>query len=138
MPRSDMRTLGLWRWVQSLLYERRHRLVIGGGVGGFLLLSVLAMAGERGFFEVYKYNRHLEQLETRIRTLGEENERLRIQAVGLRSDPYQVERLAREDLGLVRPDEMIFEIVDGPARDASGPSGQRLEERGGAVLRSRP
>jgi cell division protein FtsB len=117
----------LWRGVQDLLREKQHRLVICGGIGCFLLLLLLAIAGERGFFEVYKYSRHLERIESRIRTLEEENKRLRQQAVGLRSDPYQVEKLAREDLGLARPDEIIFEIVDRRPQDPSWPKTQRRE-----------
>jgi cell division protein FtsB len=122
-----MRKLLLWRWVESVLHEKQHRLVIGGGIGCFLLLSLLAMAGERGFFEVYRYSRHLQRVEDRIRTLDEMNERLRKQVTGLRSDPYQVEKLAREDLGLARPDEIIFEIVDGRPQDAPWPGGQHQE-----------
>ena len=108
-----MRIPRLWRWMRHLPHEKRRRLVIGGGVGCFLLLSLLAMPGERGFFEVYAFGRHLARVERRIQTLEEENKRLRTQVVGLRSDPHQVEKLAREDLGLARPDEIIFEIVDG-------------------------
>jgi cell division protein FtsB len=104
----------LWLWMQTLWQEKQQRLVIGAGVGCLLLLSVLAIAGERGFFEVYEFGRHLERVEKRRLALEEENNRLRVQVVGLRSDPYQVEKLAREDLGLARPDELIFEIVDGP------------------------
>jgi cell division protein FtsB len=122
-----MLRLRLWRVVQDLLHEKQQRLVIGGGIGCFVLLSLLAMAGERGFFEVYKFSRHLERVESRIRTLEEENKRLRLQAAGLRSDPHQVEKLAREDLGLVRADEIIFEIVDGRPPDASWPRAQRKE-----------
>ncbi len=107
-----------WRWVQNLLTEKQHRLVIGGGVGCFLLLSLLAVAGERGFFEVYRFSRHLKHVESRIRALEAENERLRRQAIRLRSDPAQVEKLAREDLGLALPDEIIFEIVDGEPQDS--------------------
>jgi cell division protein FtsB len=113
-----MRKPHLWRWVQKLLLEKQSRLAIGGGVGCFLLLSLLAMAGERGFFEVNRFSRHLEHIEGRIRALEEENERLRRQVTGLRSDPDQVEKLAREDLGLVRPDEIVFEIVDGEPQNA--------------------
>ena len=122
-----MRKPRLWRWAQDLLIEKQHRLVIAGGVGCFLLLSLLAMVGDRGFFEVYQFSRHLRHVESRIQALEEENERLRVQVTGLRSDPYQIEKLAREDLGLVRPDEVIFEIVDRDSEDASWNGAQRRE-----------
>jgi cell division protein FtsB len=122
-----MRKPRLWRWVQNLLIEKQHRLLLGGGVGCFLLLSLLAVAGDRGFLEVYQFSRHLRHVENRIQALEEENERLRMQVTGLRSDPYQIEKLAREDLGLVRPDEIIFEIVDGNSEDASWSGVQRKE-----------
>jgi cell division protein FtsB len=114
-------------WGQNLLIEKQHRIVIGGGIGCFLLLSLLAIAGERGFFEVYQFSRHLQHVESRIQALEVENERLRMQVTGLRSDPYQIEKLAREDLGLVRPDEIIFEIVDERLEDSSWNGAQRKE-----------
>ena len=114
-----MRKPHLVRGLANLFIEKRHRLIISGGVACFLLLSLLAMAGERGFLEVYQFSRHLKRVESRIRVLEGENERLWRQVTGLRSDPYQVEKLAREDLGLVRPDEIIFEIVDGGPEDSS-------------------
>jgi cell division protein FtsB len=117
----------LWRRAENLLHAKQYRLIIGGGVGCFLLLSLLAMVGERGFWEVYKYSRHLQRIESRIRTLEEENQRLRMQVTGLRSDPYQVEKFAREDLGLARPDEVIFEIVDGSSQHILWPRDQRKE-----------
>ncbi len=122
-----MRKPRLWRWGQNLLIEKQHRIVIGGGIGCFLLLSLLAIAGERGFFEVYQFSRHLQHVESRIQALEVENERLRMQVTGLRSDPYQIEKLAREDLGLVRPDEIIFEIVDERLEDSSWNGAQRKE-----------
>jgi cell division protein FtsB len=122
-----MRKPRLRRWGQNLLIEKQHRIVIGGGIGCFLLLSLLAIAGERGFFEVYQFSRHLQHVESRIQALEVENERLRMQVTGLRSDPYQIEKLAREDLGLVRPDEIIFEIVDGRLDDSSWNGAQRKE-----------
>jgi cell division protein FtsB len=122
-----MRKPRLWRWGQDLLIEKQHRVVIGGGIGCFLLLSLLAMAGDRGFFEVYQFHRHLQHVERRIQTLEVENERLRTQVTGLRSDPYQMEKLAREDLGLVRPDEIIFEIVDGRPEHPPWSGAQRQE-----------
>jgi cell division protein FtsB len=122
-----MRKPRLRRWGQNLLIEKQHRIVISGGIGCFLLLSLLAIAGERGFFEVYQFSRHLQHVESRIQALEVENERLRMQVTKLRSDPYQIEKLAREDLGLVRPDEIIFEIVDGRLEDSSWNGAQRKE-----------
>jgi cell division protein FtsB len=122
-----MRKPRLWRWVQNLLIEKQHRLVLGGGIGCFLLLSLLAIAGERGFLEVYHFSRHLQDVENRIQALREKNKRLQKQVTGLESDPYQVEKLAREDLGLARPDEIIFEIVDGNAQEPSEQRGQHRE-----------
>lgn len=109
-----MQTLHWWRALETLLHGKQPRLMIMGGVGCFLLLSMLAMVGERGYFEVYEFTRYLERVEQRMRTLEVENTRLQNQVSGLRSDAYQVEKLAREDLGLARPDELIFKIVNGP------------------------
>ena len=106
-----------WTWLRALVYEKCHQYVIWGGIGGFLLLSLLALAGDRGFLEVREFYRHLEQVETQLRTLEEENRSLRRQVADLKTDPYQIEKLAREDLGLAYPDELIFEIIDLP--DAS-------------------
>jgi cell division protein FtsB len=110
-----MRQWRVWRSVQVLMHEKRHRLIIWGGVASFLLLSLLAMAGDRGFLELQEFSRHMERLEEQIRTLEGLNQRLRQQVSGLKSDPYQIEKVAREDLGLARPDELIFVIVDAPA-----------------------
>jgi cell division protein FtsB len=118
-----------WVWLESVLHQKQSRLILSGGVGCFLLLSLLAMIGERGFWEVYQYSRHLQRIENRVRTLEEESQRLQKQVTGLRSDPYQVEKRAREDLGLARPDEFIFEIVDRPSPNVSWPREQHQEER---------
>jgi len=103
-----------WTWLRALVYEKCHQYVIWGGIGGFLLLSLLALAGDRGFLEVREFYRHLARVETQIRTLEEENRSLRSQVADVKSDPYEIEKLAREDLGLAYPDELIFEIVDLP------------------------
>ena len=125
-----------WAWLESVLHQKQSRLIFSGGVGCFLLLSLLAIVGERGFWEVYKYSHHLQRIESRVRTLEEESQRLQKQVAELRSDPYQVEKLAREDLGLARPDEVIFEIVDQSSPDISWPLGQRQVERESPVGKS--
>jgi cell division protein FtsB len=100
--------------MRTLVYEKRHQFIIWAGVGCLLLLSLLALAGDRGFLEVREFYRHLARVETQIRTLEEENRSLRSQVADVKSDPHEIEKLAREDLGLAYPDELIFEIVDLP------------------------
>jgi cell division protein FtsB len=122
-----MRKPRLWHGLEALLIEKQDRLVIGGGVACFFLLLLLAFVGERGFLEAYRFGQHLTQIESRIQTLEEENERLRRRVIGLQTDPYQVEKLAREDLGLARPDEIIFEIVDGAPEESPSARPRRQE-----------
>ena len=107
-----MRVTDLWGQARESVRENRYRLIAWGGVAMFLLLSFLAMVGDRGFLEVYEFNRHLGRLHSQIKIREQENTRLRSVTQALKDDPFQVEKLAREDLGLVRPDELIFQIRD--------------------------
>ena len=107
-----MRMWSAWTSFRALVREKRHRLILWGGVVCFLLLSLLAVVGDRGFLEIYEFSRHLERVETQIRALDQENRRLRAEMMALQNDLHQVEKLAREELGLARPDELIFEIQD--------------------------
>lgn len=56
--------------------------------------------------------RHLEaernRIETQISTLTREIAQLRAEVKKIRSDPTAVEQVARDELGLVRPTEVVF------------------------------
>ena len=109
-----MRIGDAWTRFRAQAREKRHRVIVWGSVGGFLLLSFLAVLGDGGFLEVYEFSRHLERVEGQIRQLERENVELRAAMLALKNDPYTVEKLAREELGLARPDELIFEIFEPP------------------------
>ena len=49
---------------------------------------------------------------TRINELSERSTLLRQRVHQLRNDPAMLERMAREELGMVRPDEQVFRFVD--------------------------
>ena len=107
-----MRMTGGWQWVRTRMGDKRRWVIVWGGIAGFLFLAFLAVVGERGFLEVHEFNRHLGRVDWQIRTQEQENGRLRAEALALKNDPYQIEKLAREELGLARPDELIFEVLD--------------------------
>jgi cell division protein FtsB len=94
------------------------RPVLGATV--LLVFALLAIAA-------LKSNRDLEAARSRERLLTAkiaatraESERLRVRIDRLHHDPGMLERLAREDLGLVRPGDVIVELPD-PGAPAVAP-----------------
>ncbi len=49
-------------------------------------------------------------LRARNRELAAENDRLSREAAALRDDPAAIERVARSDLGWVRPGEIVVDL----------------------------
>lgn len=62
--------------------------------------------------------RDLKTLRARNQELAAENDRLAREAEALRNDPDAIERVARSDLGWVKPGEIVVDLSDA-LRDAS-------------------
>ena len=77
-----------------------------------LVLVINALVGERGLTETLRARRQHQELVTSIERLRAENARLREEARRLRSDPSTIEALARQELGLIKPGEMLFIVRD--------------------------
>jgi cell division protein FtsB len=85
-----------------------NRRVIGGLVA--LLALVVVVLGGNGLVRVYSMKREVEAIEREIGSLREEAQALAKTAETLRSDPAAVERLAREELGYVRPGDRVLKF----------------------------
>ncbi len=99
------------------------RLGRPGWVAGALLLVVLAAAvfGENGLLHLRRLRAEVAGLHRDVQALEAENERL-TRAIGdLRTNPAAVERIAREELGLVRPGDRVLRFPPAPA-PAPGPA----------------
>ncbi len=57
-----------------------------------------------------------------MRRLTEENERLDRQIRRLRNDPQAIERIAREEMKLARPGEVIYTLPAPPEPSTAAPS----------------
>ncbi len=81
-------------------------------VGGlsFLLLGT-AVLGRDGVLAVIVNQRRTRNLRADNSALRESNRNLKKQIQSLRSDLTSVERIAREDLGLVKPGETVYEFI---------------------------
>jgi cell division protein FtsB len=91
------------------------RPVLGASV--VLFLSLLAVAGVKSYHDLEAARQRKLTLETRIRSTETEIARLQNRIERLRSDPGLLERLAREDLGMVRPGDVVVEL---PLEDVGG------------------
>jgi cell division protein FtsB len=83
-----------------------------GTVIALIALSVGAVFGDRGILNMLSERDKVEALRAQLEELRAENARLSGQISDLRSSPRAIERLAREELGLARPDETVFLIRD--------------------------
>lgn len=75
-----------------------------------VLLLGFALFGDRGVLKVYKAYLQKTELEQKITDLEKSNTELRKEIDALRSDLKAVERIARRELGMVRPDELIYQF----------------------------
>jgi len=81
-----------------------------GTVIALIALAVGAVFGDRGLLNLVEKRRQVEALRHEIEDLRTENARLSSDITALRQSPLAIERLAREELGLARPDETVFLI----------------------------
>jgi cell division protein FtsB len=79
-----------------------------GTVIALIALAVGSVFGDRGMLNLMSKRRQVDALRAELDGLREENARLTAQIAALRTSPRAIERLAREELGLARPDETVF------------------------------
>ena len=98
-------------------FWRRHLLEILGLA--LLALAIHNVFGSHGFLAMRRNQKQIEQLRGEIERLNKENHELADHVNALRTDPKTIERIAREEMGLARPGEMIFKLPP-PATEKPG------------------
>ena len=86
-------------------------------------LSLFTAFGERGVLRLWRLWGEKKQLEERNFLFQKENDALRERIDRIRHDDLYLEKIAREELGLVRPGEIIYRFA----------SPESKRERSGAV-----
>jgi cell division protein FtsB len=76
-----------------------------------LVITYYTVFGERGVLELRKLERTVEEAKAKTEEVKKENERLKQEIQRLQSDQQYIEKLARQELGLARKDEMIYKKV---------------------------
>ncbi|HLK91304.1 MAG TPA: septum formation initiator family protein [Polyangia bacterium] len=97
------------------------RLVAAAVVAFVLAFVPYHLYARSGLAKTLTLSRDLRALRARNHELRAENDRLEREAEALRSDPAAIERVARSDLGWVRPGEIVVDLGAAPA--GAGASG---------------
>jgi cell division protein FtsB len=92
----------------------------GRGLLGLLVLVMIVhdVFGTHGFLAMRRTQSEIKKVKADLDQLNKENEALEQEVRDLKSDPRLIEKIARDDLGLARPGEIIIRI----------PQGQQLEQ----------
>jgi cell division protein FtsB len=86
--------------------SQRHLLYFLGGL--ILLLAVVTVVSERGAIHLWRLRGEKSRIDEQNYRLQKENEALRQRVSRIRNDNHYLEKLAREELNLVRPGEIIY------------------------------
>lgn len=77
-----------------------------------VVLVVDALVGDKGLMDTIRARERTAQLQADVQRLRNENEALLERARHLDKDLSAIEDLAREELGLIRPGEVLFILKD--------------------------
>ena len=76
------------------------------------LLSLLVVFGNQGWVKLYKLRQAEASLEAQNRQIAANNDKIRREIDNL-SDPKYLDHFIRNELGYSRPNETLYEFVDG-------------------------
>jgi cell division protein FtsB len=78
-----------------------------------VLLSLVTLVGERGALHLWRLRGEKSRLDEQNYRLQKENESLRQRVHKIRNDDDYLEKLAREELNMVRPGEIVYRFQTG-------------------------
>lgn len=84
--------------------------MVWGAVAIAFMLAVGSLSAEGGFRRYARLKRDLHALEEKNARLTADNARLKREVQRVRTEPAAIERAAREQLGLVRSGEIVFNL----------------------------
>ena len=78
---------------------------------GFVLLLLQDVFGTHGVVAMRRSQQEAAQIGKEIKQLDDENKQLDQRVKELKSDPHAIEEIARKDVGLARPGDIIFKVT---------------------------
>ena len=76
-----------------------------------MLLIIMAVFHENGILNAYRFEQEQVKMKEANVGLKKQNDLLRQEIKALKSDPYAIEKIAREKLNLAKPGDKVYRIV---------------------------
>jgi cell division protein FtsB len=99
---------------QQVTVERKRRNAVFFTVTAlaFLYLGGAILFGDMGLFKYIELKSTKSALEAEIQGIENENKKLKGHVGALKEDHFYIEKYAREEYGLAKPDEYIFQFKE--------------------------
>jgi cell division protein FtsL len=91
----------------TTLWAQYGGALLGICVFGLLLHDIF---GTHGYSAMRRTKQEIERVQGEIVRLNKENTELSQEVKALKSDPHKIESIARDELGLAKPGEVIIKI----------------------------
>jgi cell division protein FtsB len=117
-----MNILGRLEAIQERVVPFARRYSKELWVLAFVLLAVHDVFGAHGVLAMRRSQKEAAQIRQEIQRLDDENRRLQDRVKALKTDPTAIERIARDEMGLARPGELIFKLPPKPSDSAASAS----------------
>jgi cell division protein FtsB len=88
---------------------RKRRLTFIGLLA--ILMAILSVGGNRSLIKIYRMTKTKGELHREITRLKGMNTQLDREVRSFTNDPQRVEAIAREELGLVKPGEIVYQFA---------------------------
>jgi cell division protein FtsL len=99
------------------LWLQYGRAVLGVSIFGLFLHDIF---GPHGYLAMRRTRLEIERVQGEIARLTKENAELSEEVKSLKSDPHKIESIARDELGLAKPGEVIIKIPKSEQTHSAG------------------
>ena len=97
------------------LLKSKKRFLLTLSLMFFALMVFIASLSEDGLLAVYRMENELTELKMDNERLKVNNNYLRLDIQGLKTDPAGIEKVAREKLNFVKPGELVYQMIKKPS-----------------------
>ena len=89
-----------------------HKVLLGVLLLLFVPLQYAIWAGKNNVFDLFALNSTLNELTEQNKKLRERNDQIHAEVIDIKSRLSAIEAHARSELGLVKPGETFFQIIE--------------------------